>query len=481
MANYRLVSNAQFRPFTFEEYVKPYQMYGEAYKEIEQNIIDLEEQAGKWDKLANEQTDPKTHATYKAYADELRTQADQLSRYGMSPQLRRRAATMRGRYAKDIIPIETQYNRRELLREQQHQLQVQNGNSLRFDNDFQNVSLDDMIDNPSMSYNMVSGEKISQEAAAMVLAYANDKGERTDIVDEEGEGKANKWGQKPFLRTETRKGFTLEDAEKAINGDPDADPYLLSIAQKVKDMYKDNPAYDETWAAPYIAKGIRTGVLGKVSTIMGNPNFSSDLQIRGQEETERHNRKAEALQAEQNRLQRIANDRQYQLQLNEQIFKLAQGGMTLDAHGKIREMTPTEKQNSTIYQSTVASSMAKQKAYDISNPTTGFLKIPANDPAWKESGGQARPITKAQYDELLKSGKWRIVCYQSMTGQPGYDGLASHAIPKVTNALKNKGVNPALYYYLVPTEDTYNKKPAYAIAIPPQLMDGSSYMYIPEQ
>ena len=71
MANYRLVSNATFRPFSFEEYVKPYQMYGEAYKEIETNIVDLETQAGKWDKLANEQSDPKTHATYKAYADEL--------------------------------------------------------------------------------------------------------------------------------------------------------------------------------------------------------------------------------------------------------------------------------------------------------------------------------------------------------------------------------------------------------------------------
>ena len=35
MANYNLVVNSKFQPFSFERYIQPYQMYGAEYKEVE--------------------------------------------------------------------------------------------------------------------------------------------------------------------------------------------------------------------------------------------------------------------------------------------------------------------------------------------------------------------------------------------------------------------------------------------------------------
>ena len=41
MANYNLIVNSKFQPFSFERYIQPYQMYGEAYKEIENQYGEL--------------------------------------------------------------------------------------------------------------------------------------------------------------------------------------------------------------------------------------------------------------------------------------------------------------------------------------------------------------------------------------------------------------------------------------------------------
>lgn len=59
MANYSLVVNSKFQPFSFDRYLQPYQIYGQSYKEIEEQYTDLSAKAGIWDGLANEQTGKK--------------------------------------------------------------------------------------------------------------------------------------------------------------------------------------------------------------------------------------------------------------------------------------------------------------------------------------------------------------------------------------------------------------------------------------
>ena len=72
MPNYNLQINSQFQPFSFDELVKPYVMYGQAYKDTENAYTDLDTKASIWENLANQQTDPVAYAQYKKYSDDLR-------------------------------------------------------------------------------------------------------------------------------------------------------------------------------------------------------------------------------------------------------------------------------------------------------------------------------------------------------------------------------------------------------------------------
>lgn len=172
MANYSLVVNSKFQPFSFGRYLQPYQIYGQNYKEIEEQYTDLSTKAGIWDGLANEQTDPYTYKMYKTYANDLENQASQLASEGLNAVSRKNMLNMRARYSKEIIPIEQAYNRRSKLAEEQRKLRAANP-SIMFDRDFSSISLDDLLDNPELSYTSVSGDDLYKKGKEAAISASS--------------------------------------------------------------------------------------------------------------------------------------------------------------------------------------------------------------------------------------------------------------------------------------------------------------------
>ena len=171
MANY-LVINSKFQPFSFERYLQPYQIYGEAYKEIENQYEELATKANIWDEMANKQTDPYAYNMYKTYSNDLEKQADQLAREGLTPASRQNMLKMKQRYSSDIIPIEQAYNRRqELINEQRKALL--SDPSLMYDIDYRTVSLDKLIKNPGMSYSNVSGNDLYNKGKETAMSASS--------------------------------------------------------------------------------------------------------------------------------------------------------------------------------------------------------------------------------------------------------------------------------------------------------------------
>ena len=170
MANY-LVINSKFQPFSFERYIQPYQMYGEAYKEIEDQYGELATKANVWDEMANEQTDPYAYKMYKTYSNDLEEQAGQLAREGLTPASRQNMLRMKQRYSSDIVPIEQAYKRRQELVDEQRKLLSQD-NTLMFDRNASMLSLDDLIKNPQLTYQSYSGATLAKQVgtAAQNLA-----------------------------------------------------------------------------------------------------------------------------------------------------------------------------------------------------------------------------------------------------------------------------------------------------------------------
>lgn len=172
MANYSLVVNSKFQPFSFDRYLQPYQIYGQNYKEIEEQYTDLSTKAGIWDGLANEQTDPYTYKMYKTYANDLENQASQLASEGLNAVSRKNMLNMRARYSKEIIPIEQAYNRRSKLAEEQRKLRAANP-SIMFDRNFSSISLDDLLDNPELSYTSVSGDDLYKKGKEAAISASS--------------------------------------------------------------------------------------------------------------------------------------------------------------------------------------------------------------------------------------------------------------------------------------------------------------------
>lgn len=166
MANYSLVINSQFHPFSYQELLQPALMATEAQHNLEDQYADLESKASIWEGMANEQTDPRTYKRYKDYADELRAAANDLADYGLTPSSRQKLANMRARYSSQIVPIQIAYQAR--LEQAKEQRQALNQDpTLMLSRRAATTSLDDYMDNPMLDYQAYSGASLTKQVAQM--------------------------------------------------------------------------------------------------------------------------------------------------------------------------------------------------------------------------------------------------------------------------------------------------------------------------
>ena len=266
MANYSLVIDITFQPFSFERYIQPYQIYDQAYREVEDNLSDLETEAGQWDKLANETTDPETHATYRKYADDLRKQADKLSTYGLNPQSRRGMLNMRRRFSSEIVPIVKAYERRRQLADEQRQRNADG--TLRFSTDFSKVSLDDMIANPELSYSTVSGHEVMERASQMFSKLAA-------VVNKEP-SVSKRDDLKGYLQILRQSGYDPEVALQEYGAKMPAE--IKKVYDNIDKSFANEPAYSKEWGHSWIGQGAYNAIGTKAYEIMDDKMVMSAAQ-----------------------------------------------------------------------------------------------------------------------------------------------------------------------------------------------------------
>lgn len=104
MASYSIVSNARFRPFSYDELVKPLVQYKEAYDKAEADYTNLAMQTEAWRDIANQENSPIAYKMYKTYSDDLSRMVDDFSK-GMSLSNRSALMGLKRRYASEITPI----------------------------------------------------------------------------------------------------------------------------------------------------------------------------------------------------------------------------------------------------------------------------------------------------------------------------------------------------------------------------------------
>lgn len=224
MANYSLVIDSKFSPFTFQELLQPALMATQAHQELENQYGELATKANIWEEMANEQTDPYAYKMYKTYARDLESQARQLAREGLTPASRQNMLKMKQRYSSDIIPIEQAYKRRQELIDEQRKLQAQD-NTLMFDRSALMMSLDDLIKNPQLTYQSYSGAALAKQVS-----------DAAKSLSKEMRDNPRKWRSilgNQYFESIMQRGYRPEEIIQAIQNNPNASPILQSIVEDV--------------------------------------------------------------------------------------------------------------------------------------------------------------------------------------------------------------------------------------------------------
>lgn len=222
MANYSLVINSQFKPFSYQEMLAPTLMATQAHQALEDQYGELATKASVWEEMANEQTDPYAYKMYKTYANDLEAQAGQLAREGLNAASRRDMLNMKARYSKEITPIEQAYATRQKQAEQQQQALLQDP-TLMLSRRASTTSLDDYIKNPQLAYEAYSGKLITAQAAQAASALAKEMQE-----------KPRKWRSilgNSYYESMMQKGFSSKAVLQAIQDNPNAAPQLTKIVE----------------------------------------------------------------------------------------------------------------------------------------------------------------------------------------------------------------------------------------------------------
>lgn len=248
MPNFAYTNQTNFRPFSYQEMLAPVLMATQAHQAVEEAYSELDSQANAIGSLANEANDPVTYQRYKAYESALRTQADALAKNGLTPGSRQSLLDLKGRYAKDITPIQNAITRRRELADEQRKALLQNP-TLMFQRDMNSMSyessLDRFLENPDYDY----GERYS--GALLTQQVSQAAGNLAKELSNYGNGKRLDAYTKTFLQ---QHGFTRDQVLDAISNPNRAQsqPVLNAIVEQVMGSsgmasWADQPTMDKAY------------------------------------------------------------------------------------------------------------------------------------------------------------------------------------------------------------------------------------------
>lgn len=260
MANFSLVVNSKFQPFSFERYIKPYQMYGEAYKEVENALGELDTKASVWEGMANKESDPQAYTMYKTYADNLREQANKLASEGLTPASRQAMLNMKSRYSKEIVPIENAYKKREEDIARQKKVADVTGGRTVFTRDARTTSLDKYMEGID-DYGQTNLDELYKEGAAGGAAIS-----KRYLSTREGQ-----LFNGMYLNLQRTTGMTNGQIQQFLANKRDAKgnllfPELHALKNELlsKSNYQNYSVADQNRMEQAILSGINTGIIYNV-------------------------------------------------------------------------------------------------------------------------------------------------------------------------------------------------------------------------
>lgn len=273
MANY-LTVGSKFKPFSMAELLHPVQVATAEHTQSEAIQAELGSKADMYKSIIGDDPNSKAYQMYNSFIEDLDKQSEILSSEGVNSNNRRALLNLKRKYSSNIVPIGEADAKRKALIEEQRKLRAQD-NTLLFDRDAASVSIDELIDNPSLSYTPYSGATITKQVASAAQALAK------KVNDNPDKWKSILGGQ--YFEKNIKRGMSTEDIIKVIEGHPEGSKELNKIMDDVisstgisswnnKEALKT--AYD------YAKQGLWAAVGDTQTQQMSNKEFDFNQQIR---------------------------------------------------------------------------------------------------------------------------------------------------------------------------------------------------------
>lgn len=310
-----LVTNqSHFKPLSFDEMIRPYQMLTDEYNKREAEISALDTKAETMRQYAdneiranlliegkqiNEDTinqwikdHPNSFATqYMNYANSLDKAAEDLATKGLRGTSRKSIYDLTNQYQSNVVPIETALKTRTAKSDEQRKAHLANPD-LRFDRDFSTIGLQELIDNPDLGYTTYDLNKfrtLGMQAAAAASAR------REQILKD------------PVLGNQYYKiltGYGEEEAERFIENHST----IPILERTLNDLQANVPEHLKSDIENAILVGMKTGLTQKTS-YQANKNYQSDAD-RYRDETARIKAQADRMRAQKELMGKLPDDPQ---------------------------------------------------------------------------------------------------------------------------------------------------------------------------
>ena len=176
MANYSWVvdDKTRMKKYSYDELAKPLVEQTKAHNELLDAAAEMDMQAGVLEGMLDEYKDPQTYAIYKNYIEGLKGQVDILNQRGLDYNSRANFWKYKGRYGKDIVPIQTAVNQRQEEQKQWNTLYMQNPDLMISKRPIDN-SVDAYYNRSVEQPTVVNGQMIYQKAAGLAQAFAKQR------------------------------------------------------------------------------------------------------------------------------------------------------------------------------------------------------------------------------------------------------------------------------------------------------------------
>ena len=275
MANYSLVVNSTFQPFTYQELAAPLDRQELYHERIADEYDKLSSQADVLEAMGANDRDKnsKTYLKYKNYSDNLRKEADNLYQNGLNYDTRQRLSNLRRMYNTDIVPIQNAWNKREQEADMQMKASMQNP-SLMFTRDARNSTLDEYIANPTGGFGVINGNNITAQMASMAKNLEKQIREgsaRKEDIDPFTYNYIQENGLKPDIVRNWRTNPTLSKMFEQVMRANGVTPEALNGSANAQNIIDQSTGYAEM--------GMWNAIGGTQSQILDNYKARQDYQF----------------------------------------------------------------------------------------------------------------------------------------------------------------------------------------------------------